>query len=319
MKVRFSILVIATLMVLSSCFNSFESDFEKIVERDDRLVKEHLQRNNIDAEATPLGFYFLKELEIEDAKNIQNGDTIGVYFEIKTLQGQLIASYLDESLPPKLFAHREGGLIPRAMNFASGLAREGETLQLFVPSYLAYQDYGFQQLIFPNSNLNIRVKYAKIYKRQDIEEIEEAMMVNYLEANNLEGFQRTEEGLYLKILSEGDADSPAAGPDDMVFFTFQLFQLGEAESISEITNESNPFQFALGRSDNLDFLDLVITGLKTGAEFEVIAPSHLAFGATTQVFPFQIRKDLFARNFIPRIARPFEPVRMKGKVVQVGD
>ncbi|EKB48956.1 FKBP-type peptidyl-prolyl cis-trans isomerase [Cecembia lonarensis] len=319
MKVRFSILVIATLMVLSSCFNSFESDFEKIVERDDRLVKEHLQRNNIDAEVTPLGFYFLKELEIEDAKNIQNGDTIGVYFEIKTLQGQLIASYLDESLPPKLFAHREGGLIPRAMNFASGLAREGETLQLFVPSYLAYQDYGFQQLIFPNSNLNIRVKYAKIYKRQDIEEIEEALMVNYLEANNLEGFQRTEEGLYLKILSEGDADSPAAGPDDMVFFTFQLFQLGEAESISEITNESNPFQFALGRSDNLDFLDLVITGLKTGAEFEVIAPSHLAFGATTQVFPFQIRKDLFARNFIPRIARPFEPVRMKGKVVQVGD
>jgi len=319
MKVRFSILVIAAMLVMSGCFNSFDSDFERIVERDDRLVKEHLQRNNIDAEASPLGFYFLKESEVEGARNIQNGDTIGVYFEIKTLQGQLITSYLDESLPPKLYAHREGGLIPRALNFASGLAREGETLQLFVPSYLAYQDYGFQQLIFPNSNLNIRVKYAKIYKHQEIKEIEEALMANYLEENNVEGFERTEEGLYMKILSEGDSESAAAGPEDVVFFTFQLFQLGEPEAISEITSETNPFQFALGRADNLEFLDLAIMGLKAGAEFEVIAPSHLAFGATTQVFPYQIRRDLFNRNLIARIARPFEPVRMKGKLIKVGN
>lgn len=317
MRICRNILPIVFLSILSSCFSGLESDLERAIERDDRLVKDYLQRNNLEAIETALGYYFIKESVHEEAEQIENGDVLGVYYEISTLEGQLIERYFDESLPPRIFSHSEGGLVPRAMNFAAGLTREGEVINLFVPSYLAYRDYSYQQLITPNANLNIRVKYAKIFSEDELRTLEQEMILDYIGKNELEGFERDTEGFYLKIVDEGDSEGPSASAENAVFFTFELFQLGEEETISEITSQSNPFQFSLNREGNLKFLDLSLKGLNKGAELEVIAPSYLAFGMTTQVFPFQIRRDLFFQNYIPQVARPFEPVRMKMKIVHI--
>ncbi len=317
MRISKIILAVLFLSILSSCLSGLESDLERAIERDDRLVKEFLQRNNLEAVETALGYFFIKESVHEEAEQIENGDVLGVYYEIRTLEGQLIERYFDENLPPRIFSHSEGGLVPRAMNFAAGLAREGEVINLYVPSYLAYRDYSFQQLIPPNANLNIRVKYAKIFSEDELPEVEDEIILSYLMENELENFEKNPDGFYLKMLDEGDPESPSATAENVIFFTFELFQLGEEETISEITSESNPFQYGLDRTGNLKFLDLSLGGLKKGAELEIIAPSYLAFGKTTQVFPFQIRRDLFFQNYIPQVARPFEPVRMKVKIVHI--
>jgi FKBP-type peptidyl-prolyl cis-trans isomerase 2 len=312
-----SLLVVALLFVLSGCFSGLESDLERSIERDDRLVKEFLQRNNLDPIEAALGYYFIKEQTNDAGEAITNGDVLGIYYEIRTLEGQLIEAYFDENLPPRIFSHREGGMVPSAINFASGLAREGEILNLFIPSYLAYQEFSFQQLISPNSNLNVRVKYAKIYSEEELKDIEQEMISNYIAEENLEGFEKSPEELHKKLISEGDDEGPVASVGNVVFFTFQLFQVGEPEAISEITSDANPFQISLGGSSNLDFLNLSLEGLRIGAELEVISPSYLAFGATTQVIPFQVRRDLFFQNYIPQIARPFEPLMMKAKIVHI--
>jgi FKBP-type peptidyl-prolyl cis-trans isomerase 2 len=309
-------LVVLITLSLGACFPGLESELEKAIERDDRLVKEFLERNNIQAIETPLGYYYMKEVAASTSNQIVNNDIVGVYYEIRTINGQLIESYLDESKEPKIFKHSEGGLVPRAINFAAGLAKEGEIFTLYVPSYLGYQEYSYQQLILPNSNLEIRIKYAKIYSEEEIKEKEEELILKYIEEKELTGFERTEEGLYIKIVSTPNEGTPAED-GDIVGFTFTLNQLGENQPVAEGTNASNPTQISLGSESNLDFLNLSMKGLTNNTEFEVLVPSHLAFGVSTQVFPFQIRRDLFQKAYIPQVARPFEPLFFKAKIVNI--
>jgi FKBP-type peptidyl-prolyl cis-trans isomerase 2 len=309
-------LVVLTTLSLGACFPGLESELEKSIERDDRLVKEFLERNNIPAIETPLGYYYIKEVAASTSNQIVNNDIVGVYYEIKTINGQLIESYLDESKEPKIFKHSEGGLVPRAMNFAAGLAKEGEIFTLYVPSYLGYQEYSYQQLILPNSNLEIRVKYAKTYSEEEIKVREEELILKYIDEKELTGFDRTEEGLYIKIVNTPNQGTPAEN-GDIVGFTFTLNQLDEIQPIAQGTNATNPTQISLGNEANLDFLNLSIEGLTKDTEFEVLVPSHLAFGVSTQVFPFQIRRDLFQKEYIPQIARPFEPLIFKAKIVDI--
>ena len=140
---KMPMLLIALAAVMVSCLSNQESDFEKIVSRDTRLLKAYLERNNIDAIENPLGYFYQKRESNDVGNQIVNKDILGIYYEIKTIDGQLIDSYLDESKPPRIFLHDEGGLIPRVMNFSAGLAKEGETFVIYAPSYLAYQEYSF--------------------------------------------------------------------------------------------------------------------------------------------------------------------------------
>lgn len=313
---KMPMLLIALAAVMVSCLSNQESDFEKIVSRDTRLLKAYLERNNIDAIENPLGYFYQKRESNDVGNQIVNKDILGIYYEIKTIDGQLIDSYLDESKPPRIFLHDEGGLIPRVMNFSAGLAKEGETFVIYAPSYLAYQEYSFQQLILPNSNLEIKIKYATIFSNEEIKDYEDNLIQDFLEKQGKVGFERSEEGLYVKIIDESAADAKAAEAGDFVTFDFELTQMGSETAISK-SNANAPLQVKVGDTGSLKFLNLVLKGAKTGMKIEVYSPSQLAFGATTQVFPYQIRQDLFNKGVINSAARPFEPINFKATIKEV--
>ncbi len=312
---RLSVLLFVLSMMVS-CLPDQESDYEKIVERDNRLVKDFLDRNSINAIENSLGFFYQKVESNEMGSQIVNNDILGVYYEIKTIDGQLIDSHLDERKAPKLFRHNDGGLVPRVINFASGIAKEGETLIIYSPSYLAYQQYSFEQLIAESSNLVIKVKYAKIFVDSDVIALEKQMMEQFIEENQLSGFVLTEEGFFIKIDGEPAADAKAAANEDVVVFDFELRQMGESDFISR-SNENLPIQARVGNDGNLTFLNLALLGVKAGQEIEVFAPSRLAFGITPQIFPSIIRRDLFSKGAINSLARPFEPIYFKASIKEV--
>ncbi|MCH7412783.1 FKBP-type peptidyl-prolyl cis-trans isomerase [Belliella sp. R4-6] len=309
------ILVLMTLMA-GSCIQDKDSDYERIVERDNRFLKDYLERNNIAAIESQLG-YFYEKIESNDVGNqIVNNDVLGIYYEIKTIDGQLIESYLDETKSPRVFKHNDGGLIPRVINFNSGLAKEGETFMIYSPSYLAYQDYSFQQLIIPNSNLVVKVKYAFIFDEEELIALEDDLIQDYMEEKGLEGFEKTEEGLYLKILNTGKEDAKVAAKDDIVLFEFELKQMLGDNVISK-SNANSSIQAKVGDQGNLRFLNLGLKDTKEDMEFEIFSPSRLAFGVSSQVFPFQIRQDLFNRGALNTAARPYEPIYFKAKIKEV--
>lgn len=314
---RVGYLFIGILLVMSSCMKGLESDLEEAIKRDDRLVQEYLNRNTINAIETPVGYFYTKDVTNDIGNQIVNNDIVGIYYEIRTTDDQLIDSYMDKSITPKIYRHSEAGLVPRAMNFASGLAKEGESLTLYVPSYLGYQDYSYQQLILPNSNLVIKIDYVRTYTIEEIKQIEEQLILNYLEENDLTGFERVDDGMYIRV-TNNSSDSEAHSSDgDQVFFTYKLKQVADGAILAETTSTTNPFLVSVGRADNLKFLNLSLKGVSKDAEVMVLTPSHLGFGVTTQILPTQIRRDLFDKNLIQQIARPFEPILFEAKIIDV--
>lgn len=308
--------VLGLLIGISGCFPEVESDLELAIERDDKLLADYLSRNNIDAIETQVGYFYQKDISNETGNQIVNNDNIGVYYEIKTIDGQLIEDYTDENKPPRIFRYTEGGLIPRAINFGSGLAKTGESFTLYVPSYLAYQDYSYQQLILPNSNLVIKVKYAETYTNNEIKEMEEEMILDYISEKNLEGFIKTADSIYVKTTKAGEAESKVTVNGDIINFTYKILQLDSQTPFAQSIG-TTPFQVTVGSESNPKFLNFSLKGLKKGQEIEVIIPSHLGFGVSAQVFPFTIRKDLFDKGFLTQIARPFEPMIFKVTVTNI--
>lgn len=313
---KLPVLLVALMTIMVSCLTNKESDYEKIVNRDTKLLKAFFDRNGLSPIENPLG-YFYQKIQSNDVGNlIVNKDIVGIYYEIKTIDGQLIDSYLDEDKPPRIFVHDEAGLVPRVMNFSAGLAKEGESFMIYAPSFLAYQEYSFEQLILPNSNLEIKVKYAKVFSQKEVEAFEDNLIQTYLEEHDKNGFVRDEEGLYLKIIDESLADAKAAKLGDIVAFEFELTQMGSSAVISK-SNPNTPLQTSVGNRENLEFLNSILKDAKVGMEIEAYSPSQLAFGVTSQVFPDQIRQDLFNIGAINSVAKPFEPIYFKVIIKEV--
>ncbi|MCH7397592.1 FKBP-type peptidyl-prolyl cis-trans isomerase [Belliella sp. DSM 107340] len=314
--VRIPVILFLMTLMAGSCIQDDDSNYDRIVERDNRFLKDYLERNNITAIENQLGYYYEKVESNDVGNQIVNDDVLGIYYEIKTIDGQLIESYLDESKSPRIFKHNDGGLIPRVINFNSGLAKEGETFMIYSPSYLAYQEYGFQQLIIPNSNLVIKVKYAFVFSEEDLIALEDDLIQNYLEEKGLEGFEKTEEGLYVRVLNAGKEGAKVSAKDNIVLFEFEVKQMLGDNLISK-SNTNSPIQIKIGDQGNLSFLNLGLIGTKEDMEFEILSPSKLAFGVSPQVFPFQIRQDLFNRGALNVAARPYEPIYFKAKIKEV--
>lgn len=308
--------LIGLLFGIAGCFPEVESDLQNAIDRDDRLLADYISRNNIDAIESQLGYFYKKNITNETGNQIINNDNVGVYYEIRTIDGQLIDDYSDETKSPRIYPHVEGGLIPRVINFASGLAKTGETFTLYVPSYLAYQEYTYQQLILPNANLVVKVKYAETYTNDEIKEIEEESILKYLSEKNLEGFIKTPDSIYVKTTKEGEAGSKVTVNGDLVSFTYKLLQLDTETPFAQSTG-TTPFSATVGSESNPKFLNLTLKGLKKGQEFEAIIPSRLGFGLSAQVFPFSIRKDLVDKGYLTQIARPFEPIIFKVTVTDI--
>lgn len=318
MTTRLIFLFVICALFTQSCIQNLDSDLDRIIERDDQLIKSFISSNNIQATETAVGFYYSKEVSNDVGNQFANRDIVGIFYEIKTLDGRVIDSYLDETKPAKLFYYNEGGLIPKVINFATSVAKVGETLVLYVPSYLGYQEFAFGQLIPAGTNLIIRVKYALAYSLEDVKGLEDQMMQQYIAANNLTGFTKSTDGIYIRTTQEGEAGSKVAANGDQVRFHYNFGQLDSTTPLVT-SNVNTPFQITLGLGTNMKFLNSGMRGVLKGQKVEFLIPHDQAFGITIQVLPESIRKELIDKAYINsnNIVRPFEPIIFKAEIVEV--
>ncbi|MEX2593549.1 MAG: hypothetical protein WD426_12315 [Anditalea sp.] len=307
-----SAIVVAALM--TGCLQETESEFEKIAQRDDAIMEEYISSNNIDATKTQLGYYYRKDVEVEEGSQFTNNNVIGVYYEIKTVEGHLIDSHLDEEEAPILFKYTDNGLWPSAVGYAAGLAREGEEMTLYVPSYLAYNTYSYQQLISSGANLVVKVKYAKRYTQQELEQLEDEMIQAYITENELEGFEKKDSGIYVRVVEEGEGEPSKNGNN--VTFSFELYQIGISEALAESEVNKSP-SMSLGSQNNMDFLNEGLLNLPQGTTVEILAPSFTAYGETIQIIPQEIRFDLVKKGELQQITAPYTPIRFNAEIVDV--
>ncbi|QCR23659.1 FKBP-type peptidyl-prolyl cis-trans isomerase [Pontibacter sp. SGAir0037] len=109
--------------------------------------------------------------------------------------------------------------------------------------------------------------------------IDDEKIQSYFKENNLQGFQKTESGLYYKITQQGKGAQPTAG--DEVSVHYKLTHLDGKELESSYENPmtgGEPFSFPLGQGRVIPGWDEGIALLNKGSKATLLVPSTLAYG-----------------------------------------
>jgi FKBP-type peptidyl-prolyl cis-trans isomerase FkpA len=121
---------------------------------DDKLITEYLAKNNITAQKTASGLYYVISQPGTGA-NATAGQTVKVMYTGKLLDGKVFDSNIDPQFQhpePLEFPLGKGNVIP-GWDEGIALLNKGAKATLFVPSPLAYGAQGNQGMIAPNSIL----------------------------------------------------------------------------------------------------------------------------------------------------------------------
>ncbi|AKP50433.1 FKBP-type peptidyl-prolyl cis-trans isomerase [Cyclobacterium amurskyense] len=308
--------LLGLIVLMSSCLEESVSDIELAMERDDLILEEYIASNSIVATKAQSGYYYTKTVENPDGEQFVNADFIGVYYEIKTIDGQLIDSYMDETKEPRIFKYSQDGLWPISITYASGLAKVGEELTVYSPSYLAFGNYGFETLILPSSNLVIKLKYAAKYTEEELMQREETMIADYIAAEQLEGFVEVAEGVYMRTVTEGDDTETESKLGSNVSVDFELFELGEEDPVFESYESNQPTTVSIGNS-GLEFLNKSLIDVLPDQKIEVLSTSFNAYDQSIQIFPSAIRQDLVNMGEQIDLVKPFTPILFKAEILSV--
>lgn len=308
--------LLGLVILMTSCLDDSPTELELDMQRDDLALENYINSNDIDATKTQSGYYYTKTVENPDGDQFVGDDYIGVYYEIKSLDGQLIDSHLDESLEPKIFRYSQDGLWPIAITYASGLAKVGEEMTVYSPSYLAFGNYSYETLILSSSNLIIKLKYAAKYTEEELKEREEAMIADYIATEQLEGFEEIEEGVYIRTITEGDDSKTESQLGSTVSVDFELFELGADEPVYESYESNQPTSVSVGNS-GLEFLNEGLIDVYPDQKLEILSTSFNAYNQSIQIFPSVIREDLVNLGEQIDLVRPFTPILFKAEVLSV--
>ncbi|ELR70560.1 peptidyl-prolyl cis-trans isomerase [Fulvivirga imtechensis AK7] len=300
------------VMLLGAC-ELEKSEFEKRREREEAEIKDYLKEHNISAIRDPSGIYYLPLKENPQGKSVSTNDVISIYYTMRTLEGKLVGQTTD-SLAPVVFGHNFKSLIPLGLDYGIHLMNKGEKYRFFIPSTMAYGDYGDSDFFEPGSIFIIDVELVEIQTESQINELEMAAIENYIDTAALENVQAFSSGLRYKQLEEGAGVKPLE--HSRVTFHFARRYLNG--TLIEKTNTGNPVSVQLS-SGVVPGLKEGLLQMKKGGKALLIMPSKIAFGESIQVLPTTIREELIKDHIIVTKAQPYSPLIYEVALVDVGN
>jgi FKBP-type peptidyl-prolyl cis-trans isomerase len=140
--------------------------------------------------------------------------------------------------------------------------------------------------------------YAKVYKIRSQKEYRAEQQVSYNSkyAGNLEELKKEDETkikaylntlpekaeyeeieeVYLRVTKTGQGKMPVKGQSAMFHYTIYLLNGQKVESSYDINK--HPVSFTLGENNVIKGWEIAFSKVTEGSEFELIVPSHLAYG-----------------------------------------
>lgn len=219
------------------------------------------------------------------------GDYISASFSIATLDGMEIFTTFNQE--PLEFPFGQP-VDTKGFNEGVGYLKAGSKARLVLPSNLAFDSTGFQQMIPPYTPLlytvqvfNIRSKadYDKEMEEQRIKAEKEAEIARTQETDKIQkyiltneiGVAPTESGLYFVDIEVGDGKAAEVGKSITAHYT--LYNI-EGVKIESSLDRGEPFTFTLDENNVIPAWVEAIPMMKEGGKAKVIAPSSLAYGET---------------------------------------
>ncbi|MEX0773974.1 MAG: FKBP-type peptidyl-prolyl cis-trans isomerase [Balneolales bacterium] len=303
-------------MIMQGCFDGSESDNNQQMREDDEAIQDYISENNIDAEQLSSGVYVEVLEENEQGKQVVEDHVVGITYTMRHLTGDYEIEAYEDSLAPLRFSYSYNtnytAIHPAGLNYEIGEMREGEKYRFYIPSYQAYGNYSYDDLFDSYSNFIIEVDLIELKTEEEIYAEEVDSIKSYIEDNNLEA-EDYPNGLYHILVEEGDGETPNRGSQIEFHYTRKYLD----GTVIETSEEDEPVQASFGNNQMVEGLENGILLMKEGEKAELIMPSKLAFGRSSQVIPQQMRED-WANDydFIPD-TKPYSSVIYEVELIKV--
>ncbi len=252
------------LPLLVSCM---DDDFVDYAARDEQLISEYLEENNITAERDASGVYY-------QIITKGDGDPIGVDHS----QDDVVTfSFVGSTLDGKDFADSEGknmtsNLSTLFYGFQIGLSkinRLGE-VKVFIPSQLCVNPYGY--LCGPQNTVMI----YNLKVDRDQADIDNDIIASYLAENQIEA-TKDESGLYYTIDDEGEGESVITDYSKINVSYVGTF-LNGTEFDKGVTVDKYGNYMPLNKL--IEAWRIGLPKLKKGGSATFYCPSQLAYGSS---------------------------------------
>ncbi len=306
-------LYLIAIITLTSCIDTEESEFEKLLKEEDQLITNYLQDHNLEAERTESGIYYAVVKENNAGKALKGGEVVSIRYTMSTLSGKFVdsAAVTTEGKPIR-FQYVNGGIIPQGINKGVSLMKEGERYRFYIPSVYSFSDFSYENVLPAHSILITDVEITKVEKEADLRENEKEALQQYIASHQLVNVNEHDSGFFYQITQEGSGELPKNG--QIVKVAYKGLYLND--QVFDQSKENEPIQFAVGTNSVIPGFDMGIKQMKKGAKGRILIPSRLAFGRGIQVVPEKVRKK-FLKAIDYRDWQPYEPVLFEVEVLDI--
>lgn len=305
-----AISLLAVLSVLTSCFNT-ESDYERQVKIDDKLLAEFIATNSINAVRDSKGFYYEVITPSAAGTSLKKGDVVSINYKISLLNGTILENNFENGHPVK-FKLLNYSIIPEGLDYGVSLMKTGAKYRFYIPSYLAYGSYGIHPTppYFPgNSNFIVEVEVVGVQTESEIESLQRDSIATYI-AQNYSGAQHFANGLYFIDSIPGNGPTPFASGRIIVDFKRKYLDNSLITSKENVTIFLNMNQAVEGLEDGIKLM-------KEGGSAILIMPSSIGFKQSVCVIPSQARERLLRDKLIVTDVLPYSILKYVVKLKAV--
>jgi FKBP-type peptidyl-prolyl cis-trans isomerase len=295
---RSALLIILSSVALTSCLG--ESDYERQVKIDDKIISDYLAENDIQAQKHASGLYYKVITENSTGTALTKNDVVSFYYSISKLDGTLLESINKDEYAPAQVKLLTYTIIPEGLDYGIDLMRVGEKFRFYVPSYLAYGSYSCSDFS-ANTNFIIDIEVTDVQSESEIDEIQLDSIENYVNINYPD-HQQFASGLYYIETLPGDGNKPMSG--DMVTIDFTRKYLDDS-----VIKTANGVSLYLDHEEAVQGLEEGLKQMKVGTSAILIMPASIGFKQSLCVIPQKTREDLLDDNLISLEVLPYSIIK----------
>ena len=225
-----------------------------------------------------------------NGKTANMGDYVNFDFLLCSLEGDTIMNSFDvESLD---FQYGSEDFLSKGFTEAVGMVKEGGRLNCVLPSSLAFDSVGYQQIILPYMPLRLELQMNSIMTKEahdkfvaeekakhqaeheKVMEKQRQLIAKYVKDNNITE-EPSETGLYVIWKENGTGDMAQWG--DKVAIHYTIYNLN-GEEVESSYKYDMPMQFTIGNGEMILSIEEALMQMNLGSKVRLIVPSDLGFG-----------------------------------------
>jgi FKBP-type peptidyl-prolyl cis-trans isomerase len=255
---------IALLSVLL-IFNSCKKEYETIESIDDTKIQAYIKEKNLNMTKDPSGFYYhIINQGTGDA--LLNKDSVLYNFDIKSLSGTVYQGINTNGNNGTYL----GYVSPTPFRIAMSKLNRGGSVQLLIPSYLAFGKNG-------NGNIpsnEIILTDITTFSQAKQWQLDDKRIIDFLAAKNITNAVKHPSRVYYQVITQGNGGDAIDEEHSTVVFSYtgRLLDGTVFDSSSSFSTRLNTVIQGWGK---------VLPMFRAGTKVRLFIPSDLAYGTAS--------------------------------------